>query len=148
VVPLMVMALVYGLIVAAGLRQSQGQLLSRRRVYLFLVIGGATLLLLGIGWMKHFRVLGRPFTPVVRACLWVLAEGVCALWRSGKVVQRLLVVLFLILSTASCLSLRLASRHDKDDYRGAAAIARDALQAGQTVWWNADLRGGRIYNVP
>src|SRR5262249_13069541 len=60
----------------------------------------------------------------------------------------LLVGLFCGLTIYSCLSLRLAPRHGKDDYRSAAKIAKDALQAGRAVWWNAAKEGARYYEVP
>jgi hypothetical protein len=47
----------------------------------------------------------------------------------------------------SILSLRFAGRHAKDDYRGAAAAAREVLAAGGTVWWSADVWTGRVYGL-
>ena len=55
---------------------------------------------------------------------------------------------FFCLYLASALSLRLAARHEKDDYRTAARIAKAALAEGKTVWWNADLNSGLYYEVP
>jgi hypothetical protein len=53
-------------------------------------------------------------------------------------------LLFLIYS--SC-SLRFASRHSKDDYRAAAAVAQAAVDQGQRVWWAADVIGARYYGL-
>jgi hypothetical protein len=58
------------------------------------------------------------------------------------------VVLFVGLSLTSSLSLRFAPRHARDNYRSAAAIARQALQDGKTVWWNANERGAAYYHLP
>jgi len=44
--------------------------------------------------------------------------------------------------------LRFAARHEKDNYREAAACARNALAAGKTVWWNADTSAAIYYHLP
>jgi hypothetical protein len=44
--------------------------------------------------------------------------------------------------------LRFDTRHAKDDYRGAAALAKQALQKGERVWWNADEESAIVYDVP
>jgi len=71
-----------------------------------------------------------------------------ALWSHGGWPRRLMVCGFFLLSLFSCLSLRFAARHAKDNYRDAAAYARAALQSGQQVWWNADSQGAAYYEVP
>jgi hypothetical protein len=146
--PLAAIASLCGLVACAGFSHSRKELLSRLGRYLFLVIAGAIALLVAIGLLKHFRLLGRHFTPVAPVAFWVLAQGISALWQTRKLIPRTIVAAFLILNVASCLSLRLAARHGKDDYRGTAAFARTALQSGRTVWWNADPGGGRFYGVP
>jgi hypothetical protein len=57
------------------------------------------------------------------------------------------VVAFLVLALASATAIRFASRHAKDDYRAAAAVAQDALRAGESVWWSADALGALVYDV-
>jgi hypothetical protein len=47
----------------------------------------------------------------------------------------------------SALQVRFAPRHTRDDYRGAAAYAVDALRADKTVWWAADQQTGQFYGV-
>jgi hypothetical protein len=56
--------------------------------------------------------------------------------------------LFVALGLVSCLSLRFAARHARDDYRGAAARARVALAQGQIVWWSAARAGAEYYRLP
>ena len=58
-----------------------------------------------------------------------------------------MVVAFLVLGLASAASIRFATRHAKDDYRSAAAVARAALSVGDKVWWNADKFGALLYQV-
>jgi hypothetical protein len=47
----------------------------------------------------------------------------------------------------SCLEIRTAPRHSKDDYKQASAEARAGLEANKQVWWNAAEEGARYYGV-
>jgi hypothetical protein len=42
---------------------------------------------------------------------------------------------------------RFNPHHSRDDYRGAARIARTAVQEGKTVWWAGDQVVAEYYNV-
>ncbi|MGO8837782.1 MAG: hypothetical protein ACLQAH_14550 [Limisphaerales bacterium] len=120
-----------------------------RRVWLgvTVILGAAVVFLLAAGGLKHFRVLGRHFAPLAPVVLLLLAIGWHHLWsRAGW--RRGLAVLFLISSLVSCLSLRLAQRHAKDDYRTAAAMAIAANARGERVWWCANEVPGLYYGVP
>jgi hypothetical protein len=120
-----------------------------RRVWLGVaaVLGTTVIFLLAAGVLKHFRVLGRHFAPLAPVLLWLLAVGWQNLWsRAGW--RRWLAVLFIMSSLGSCLSLRLAQRHAKDDYRAAAAIAIAANARGERVWWCANEVPGHYYGVP
>jgi len=121
---------------------------SRGKVLLLATVAVAPailILLAGVG--LHFRVLGRHFTPLAAVLLWVVALGALAAWRRGGV-GPMLVIGFFALSLWSSLSLRFATRHGKEDYRGAAAVAQAAVAQGQVVWWNADISGARFYHLP
>jgi len=48
----------------------------------------------------------------------------------------------------SALEIRFGPHFRRDDYRSAAAVARTALDAGEKVWWLADVSTGRYYHVP
>jgi len=104
--------------------------------------------LLTLGWAVHFRVLGRHFTPVVSVLLLLFTLGFSVLWTRQSVWARGVVLLFCALSLGSCLSLRFLPRHEKDNYRAAASVAKTALRNGQLVWWNAAQEGARYYGVP
>lgn len=95
----------------------------------------------------HFRVLGRHLAALLPLAALLLAAGLGAAWRGGRW-GRLLAAGFLLFYLGSALSLRLAARHEKDDYRTAAALARSALQRNQIVWWNADENAAAYYRVP
>lgn len=123
--------------------------LDRRRFCLVgLVVLATAACLLGAGWGLHFRVLGRHCAPAQAGILLLLVTGAAAAMRRHEWWLRLVVCGFLLASAGSCLSARFAPRHWKDDYRAAAAYAREALTAGQSVWWSADLHGAEFYGLP
>ena len=104
--------------------------------------------LLAVGWVAHFRVLGRHFTPFAPVLLLLFTLGGSILWSRRGAWARGVVMLFFALSLASCLFLRFLPRHEKDDYRAAAALAKAALRDGQPVWWSAAPEGALYYGVP
>jgi hypothetical protein len=120
----------------------------RRHLMLALCAVAPGLFILGVGWMVHFRVLGRHFAPFVAVLLLLFAKGLSALWARRSLWSKGVAVLFCLLSLWSCLSLRFALRHERDNYRAAASIAIEALRSGQPVWWNAAEEGASYYGVP
>jgi hypothetical protein len=56
------------------------------------------------------------------------------------------IALFGMLAISS-FELRFLPRHAKDDYRGAAALAQQAVSGGRSVWWSADPEAGRYYGL-
>ena len=120
-----------------------------RRVWLGVAFafGLAAFFLLAAGALKHDRVLGRHFAPLAPILIFLLAAGCREFWRRGNF-HRAVVGLFLALALASDFSVRFAERHARDDYRAAAALARDSLAQGRHVWWCADITAGRFYGVP
>jgi hypothetical protein len=105
-------------------------------------------LILVAGLVMHFRVLGRHLIPLLPV-IWLVAHGgVLRLWRRGGGLGKFVGAAFLVLNLASCLTLRWADRHAKDDYRSASAYAREALSSGRRVWWNAAEQGAIYYGLP
>jgi hypothetical protein len=149
--PFVVPLALYSLVTAAVLVAGGHQVLQRvrRRVWLgvAIVLGSASVLLLAAGVIKHFRVLGRHFTPLVPVLLMLIGAGLYSLWTKAGW-RRWVAVVFLLSSLASALSLRLAPRYAKDDYREAAIVARAAVARGERVWWSADGKSGQYYGVP
>jgi hypothetical protein len=121
---------------------------NRRRLVLALAGAVPTAFILSVGYVAHFRVLGRHFTPLLPVLLMLLVSGLAALWSQRNAWTKGVVLLFCLLSLGSCLSLRFLPRHERDDYRAAAALANTALSGGQTVWWSAAEEGARYYGVP
>jgi hypothetical protein len=121
---------------------------NRRQLALVLCCAAPLAFILAVGFVAHFRVLGRHLAPFVPIWLLLLTLGLTALWAGKNVAGRGLLVAFCALSIASCLLIRFAARHEKDNYRVAAEMARSALKTGSPVWWNAAEEGARYYNVP
>jgi hypothetical protein len=137
--------LVLMVVVMLGIRDLGKNPQRRALVVVGLALGGVAGLLVAVGVVTHFRVLGRHFTPLLPVLLALMSVGVSALRQ--KPWGRWVAVLFLLVSLASAASLRFSPRHAKDDYRGAAAIAKAALEKGAVVWWNADATSARFYGV-
>lgn len=107
-------------------------------------VGLGTMLVLS--GLFEFRLLGRHLMPLFPIWLglvsWMLME-VFRMGRAGKAAAILLVGVMLL----SCFQYRWSERHAKDDYRGAAEIARRALAEGKRISWAADTAGGIYYGV-
>ncbi|MBW8864307.1 MAG: hypothetical protein JF609_05165, partial [Verrucomicrobia bacterium] len=143
--------IVYGALVAglAGLailelRQKSG---TKKLAAMILAVALPAGLLLAASAVSHFRILGRHYSALLPAAVFLLGLGVAAAWRRGAM-GRMLVLVFFAFYLSSALELRLATRHEKDNYRAAADAARTALAAGKSVWWNADPNAATYYQVP
>ena len=145
--PLLSFAVLTMVVLWAGVRELAVRY--GRRCLVPVLVGGFApfALLLALGVVTQLRVLGRHATPLLALLLIVLVFGLVRLGRSPGRAGRWLTGVFLLLCLASCLSLRFAARHEKDDYRSAAAVAKSALAGGQSVWWNADESGAAYYGV-
>ena len=112
---------------------------------------GSTLILIAVplaffvllGVVKDFRVLGRHLTPVLPAIALVVA-GLLAQIRPARVRVAASAGLFALL-LASSLSLRLAERHRRDDYRQASQLVREEFAKRRDVLWVANLAGLPFY---
>ena len=47
----------------------------------------------------------------------------------------------------SAFAFRFGARHGKENYRHASALALEALQAGECVWWSADGNSAWLYGL-
>ncbi len=97
------------------------------------------------GFVAHFHLLGRHFTPLSPLIIVLVTIGVERMWNSKR---QIVAAITWLLWLASALSLRFAPRHKNDDYRGAAVQAREAIVQNETVWWAADAAGARYYQLP
>jgi hypothetical protein len=141
---------VYGLVVggvfAAGLIRLWQKCERRKLLIIAVCLAVPAVMILAAGVVTHFRVLGRHFTPFAIVLLIILGVGLSDLWRRGWA-ARGLTVAFSLACLWSCLEVRFAPRHQKDNYREAARLAKAALAEEQTVWWNADPMAAAYYGV-
>lgn len=105
------------------------------------------LLIITIGIATHFRVLGRHLTPLLPLFFLAMVFGIAGMFETEGFVQRALVIGFFVFALWSSLSIRFAGRHEKDDSRGAAALAKSFSDREAIVWWNADRFSASYYNV-
>jgi hypothetical protein len=96
------------------------------------------------GSMVGFRVLGRHSTPIVTCVILTVAFGLSEYMRRSRR-WPLLITSMLVLGFAfSSISLRVAERHSKDNYRAASVYAHTYLDQGRNVLWSAN-RHALIY---
>ena len=120
-----------------------------RHIFFFaLAVAAPFLLVIAAGISGHVRLLGRHLTPLLPFLLAFLAFGLDTFISATVRWKRILAVGFLTVFLISALAIRLDPRFRRDDYRTAAAIARDAIHSGQSVWWLADVSTGLYYQVP
>ncbi|MGH8094362.1 MAG: hypothetical protein ACREIF_12960 [Chthoniobacterales bacterium] len=134
-------------LLVAGAWAMRARLTNRYILFFLLAVAAPSALVLIAGVAGHMRLVGRHLTPLLPYLLAWMGAGLAALlsgesWK--KALAAGLVVVFLI----SALEIRLAPRHQRDDYRTVATIAREALDSGGRIWWLADLSTGRYYHLP
>lgn len=144
--------LVYGISAVAllGAAWKVRDKIASRKIFFWptILLSAAAGFLFIVGYATHFRVLARHFTPLAAAILFLLGLGLTSGWLHLGLKGRTLAGIFVGLSLVSCWSLRFASRHQKDDYRAAAALANVEMAGGKSVCWNADRAGAHYYRVP
>ena len=106
-----------------------------------------TLLIL-MAEVAHMRLLGRHFVPLLPFLLVFLGVGFRRLLFAPSIWLRASACFGALILAVSALEIRFATRHQRDDYRGAATIARQAIADGQKVWWAADITAAAYYAVP
>jgi uncharacterized protein (UPF0261 family) len=118
----------------------------KRRHVLFFVVAVAIpfLLVLMAGIFAHMRLLGRHLTPLFPFLLALMACGLARLLEKPELWRKTIALATLGVFLFSAVEIRLAPRFQRDDYRSASAVAREAIHAGQHVWWLADVSTGVI----
>ena len=148
VIPLVSYALVMGGLLWLAVSRLCRSQFHARWLGLALVLVLPMALLLGAGYFLDFKILGRHLTPISPVLFCLLSLGLANGGSGRHWWSRCVTGIFLILSLASCFSFRFSARHEKDDYRDAAAAANAALRRGQRVWWSADAYGAAYYHLP
>ncbi|MFY9476120.1 MAG: hypothetical protein WAQ08_00365 [Aquabacterium sp.] len=106
------------------------------------------LIMIGVGILLHWRVVGRHLSvtfPLIAIALAFFAAR--AFDAGGRPWRKILVTGITIGLLCSSLTIRLAERHEKDDYAQAAQWAKDALAARESVLWVAAPEGLAYYKV-
>jgi hypothetical protein len=141
-------AVLLAMVFAIGVRQLWILTTRRTRISWGLALAAVAGFILAVGIAVRFRVLGRHCATLLPIFVLPIGFGLAALFERGAAWRRWVAAGYLVLSLLSCLSLRFASRHAKDDYRSAASMARDALARGEVVWWSAYNQGAGAYSLP
>jgi hypothetical protein len=144
---LLLFAIILVALLIFALKDLRTRLGTKKMALLFLAVALPVGLLLAASHAMHFRILGRHFAAMWPVAVLLLGLGLATAWRRGKL-GKVLACSFVGLYLASAVSLRFAVRHEKDDYRGAANLAKAALAEGKSVWWNADRNSALFYQVP
>lgn len=108
---------------------------------------GPILVLVGLGILLHWRVVGRHMSAVLPLLIFSMAAFLSHVWSKRLSWQRGLVISLIGLFAVSSLLIRWSPSHQKDNYRQAAVWATKALTAGKTVLWLADERGIDYYDT-
>jgi hypothetical protein len=119
-----------------------------RTIRIVFVVAAFALFLFTVGVTVRWRVLGRHCAGLMPGWIALLAVGLADYWRRPGLWGKTMAIAYIALTLWSCLSIRFASRHARDDYRDAAKCANLALENNQVVWWNAAEPGAQYYNVP
>jgi hypothetical protein len=121
----------------------------KQELYLLVPSGVVIISFVGLAILAaaaHFPFWGRHLAPVLPAMVLIAAISLSSIGLRRPAISAIAATLCLLLF-ASSLQLRYASRHAKDDYRGATNRAAAALSTGKRVWWFADVWASRYYGL-
>ena len=119
----------------------------RTAIFIFAAALCGAVSMLAVGYIAHFRVLGRHLIPALPFVLLLVSLGLLHLWQSNKKLSQTLVLTICLLLILSSLSTRFSPRFAKDDYRTAAQIAKSGLEDEKTIWWAADSATANYYGL-
>ena len=119
----------------------------RNALLIFAVVFCGAISMIAVGYIAHFRVLGRHLMPILPFVLLLASLGLAHLWQSNKKLSQTLVLTLCLLLIFSSLSTRFSPRFAKDDYRTAAQIAKSGLEDEKTIWWAADSATANYYGL-
>ena len=135
------------LVTGIGLVRLWGRITKRQTVALLLLTGIPTLFVIGLGTFADFRFLARHLIPWTLLLVGLWAVAITYLFREGRLYTVGLALCFLATQVWSSAETRLNPRFAKDDYRGAAAMAKSALLQGKVVWWAANSYAANYYGL-
>lgn len=138
----------FGVVLFAILLHKRGS--TERRVVFGLFFSSAVglFLTLAVSYAAHFRVLGRHMATFFPFFALLLLAGLLA--GRARCDRKMVACALLLLGIAWSVSdfrQRLLRSYEKDDYRDAAALARNALASGEPVLWLAHPDTARYYGL-
>lgn len=108
------------------------------------VLLGSLVGLLGLAAIVKWPFWGRHLAPVF--AFWVVLLGIFVRQASTSATGRLIASCLFLTLSASSLMVRFSPAHRHDDYRGAVAHLRRALDRGDHIWWAArNLSDSKLY---
>jgi uncharacterized membrane protein len=143
--PLVISLTVFG--TSSALYFTKSSRTHRTESFIFAAALCGAVSMLAVGYIAHFRVLGRHLMPVLPFVLLLVNLGLLHLWQSNKKLSRAVVLSTSLLLILSSLSTRFSPRFAKDDYRTAAQIAKSSHEDGKTIWWAADSATANYYGL-
>jgi hypothetical protein len=142
-VPLATLAIAWMLVGIAGFRKMR----TKRNPHMVEILSVLMVSLFGfivlVALMK-FPFLGRHLSPL-RPFLVIFSACCCDSKRGFG--GRIMVCFLAVTWAASSLNLRCNPRFAKDDYRDAAAFAKESASAGEQTWWVANISGAHFYGL-
>ncbi len=108
------------------------------------VLAGSVVGLFALAALARWPFWGRHLAPVF--AFWVLLLAIFVRRAATTSTGRRIAAGLLVALVASSLAVRFSPAHRHDDYRGAVALLRQALDRGDRVWWAAaTLSDSKLY---
>ena len=133
--------------ISSALYFTKSSRVHRAEIFIFAAVFCGAVSMVAVGYIAHFRVLGRHLMPILPFLLLLASFGLLHLWQSNKKLNQTLVLTLCLLLIFSSLSTRFSPRFAKDDYRTAAQIANNGFEDRKTIWWAADSATANYYGL-
>jgi uncharacterized membrane protein len=133
--------------ISSALYITKSSRMHRTKIFIFAAVFCGAVSMVAVGYIAHFRVLGRHLMPILPFVLLLVSLGLMHLWQSDKKLSRAVVLTICLLLILSSLSTRFSPRFAKDDYRTAGQIAKSSHEDGKTIWWAADTATANYYGL-
>lgn len=148
--PFLIFMILYGSLLLCvfliGIKNTLTTQTDRSKFFLFTAMGlGVFSLLCGLAYFAHWPFWGRHMAVLFPFYHMGLAVIVQNAWRS-KAGRPFVAGCIMVMLSAS-LSLRFHPRFERDDYGGAAALAKDDAACGRVVWWVATRPAAKVYGL-
>ena len=133
--------------ISSALYITKSSRMHRTETFIFAAVFCGAMSMLAVGYIAHFRVIGRHLMPVLPFILLLMSLGIIHLCQCNKKLNWAVFLTLCLLLIFSSLSIRFSPRFAKDDYRTVAQIARCSLKNGKTIWWAADSATANYYGL-